>query len=77
VERVKLKVLIKFLGPIAKDDLEVKVKNGKELKKIIKNNLEKKWVKSVGVAVNGKLVKDLDKIKSGDVISVLPPVCGG
>jgi molybdopterin synthase sulfur carrier subunit len=72
-----LKVLIKFLGPIAKDDLEVEVSSIDELKKVIKENVEDKWIDSLGVAINDRLVKSLDEVKNGDVISLLPPVCGG
>jgi len=71
-----LKVLIKFLGPISRDDLEVEVNNIKELKEIIKQNVDGKWLDSLAVAVNDKIVDEL-KIKDGDVISLLPPVCGG
>ncbi len=36
------------------------------------------WLKSSPVAVNSEIVTSLDiKLKSGDVVSILPPVCGG
>ena len=69
-------MLIKFLGPINRDDLEVEVKNSEELKEIIKNNVDEKWLESLAVAINDKIVNKLE-IKDGDVISLLPPVCGG
>ena len=69
-------MLIKFLGPIGRDDLEVEVKNVDELKEIIKQNVDKKYLESLAVAVNDKIVNKLE-IKDGDVISLLPPVCGG
>jgi molybdopterin synthase sulfur carrier subunit len=72
-----LKVLIKFLGPISRDDLEVDVENIDELKKIIKENVSSEWIESLAVAVNDNIVNDLNEIKDGDVISLLPPVCGG
>jgi molybdopterin synthase sulfur carrier subunit len=77
MERVKLKVLVKFLGPLAKDDIEINVKNSKELKDKITENIDEKWLSIVAIAVNDKLVTNLDEIKDGDVISLLPPVCGG
>ena len=69
-------MLIKFLGPISKDDLEVEVANVDELKKIIKQNVDKEWLDSLAVGINGKIVDKLE-IKDGDEISLLPPVCGG
>lgn len=69
-------MLIKFLGPISRDDLEVEVKNIDELKEIIKQNVDKKYLESLAVAINDKIVNKLE-IKDGDVISLLPPVCGG
>jgi molybdopterin synthase sulfur carrier subunit len=77
VERVKLKVLIKFLGPISRDDLEVEVNSSDELKEIIKQNVDSEWLEKIAVAVNDEIVSSLDNIKNGDVISLLPPVCGG
>jgi molybdopterin synthase sulfur carrier subunit len=77
VERVKLRVIIKFLGPIAKDDMVVKVTNGEELKNVIKENIDEKWFSTIAIALNDKIVSNLDEIKDGDVISLLPPVCGG
>jgi len=77
VERVKLKVLIKFLGPVAREDLEVEVNNVNELKDIIKSNLDEKWLEIVAIGVNDEIVSSLDNVKNGDVITILPPVCGG
>ena len=72
-----MKVLIKFLGPVAREDLEVEVNSSEELKNIIKANLEEKWLEIVAIAVNDEIVSNLDNIKNGDVITILPPVCGG
>ena len=77
MERVKLKVLIKFLGPVAREDLEVEVNNVNELKDIIKSNLDEKWLEIVAIGVNDEIVSSLDNVKNGDVITILPPVCGG
>ena len=72
-----MKVLIKFLGPISRDDLEVEISDSNELKEIIKQNVDKEWLDILAVAVNDKIVSSLDDIKDGDIISLLPPVCGG
>ena len=70
-------MLIKFLGPISRDDLEVEVNSSDELKEIIKQNVDSEWLEKIAVAVNDEIVSSLDNIKNGDVISLLPPVCGG
>jgi len=70
-------VLIKFLGPISRDDLEVNVKSSEELREIIKQNVDDRWLDKIAVAINDEIVSNLDNIKDGDVISLLPPVCGG
>ena len=60
-----------------RETLEEVFSDVNELKKVIKENVEDKWIDSLGVAVNGRLVKSLNEVKDGDVISLLPPVCGG
>jgi molybdopterin converting factor small subunit len=72
-----LKVKVKFLGPISKKDKIIEIKNSNELKEILKKEIDKEWLDSVAVAVNDKIVNNLENIKDGDVITLLPPVCGG
>ena len=72
-----MKVVVKFLGPIARDDLEVNIKDENELKEILKKELSKEWLESIAVAVNDEIVSNLKDLKDGDVITLLPPVCGG
>ena len=72
-----LKIKIKFLGPLSRPDLDVDVANTQALKEILKQNIAEEWLLSVAIAVNGDIVKDLNNIKDGDVLSILPPVCGG
>lgn len=70
---------VEFLGPINRDDLEVDIKNLQELRGILKSFEDvKEWLEICSVAVNDTIVSSLDvDIKSGDKISLLPPVCGG
>jgi len=72
-------VLVEFLGPLNKEPMELNIKNLKELKEILKNDKDVKiWLEEVAVAVNDKLVSNLDiKLKDGDKVTLLPPVCGG
>jgi molybdopterin converting factor small subunit len=72
-----LKVKVKFLGPISKKDKIIEIKNSNELKEILKKEIDKEWLDSVAVAVNDKIVNNLENIKDGDIITLLPPVCGG
>jgi len=72
-------VKVEFFGPIKKESLEVDVKNLKELKEILlKDESLKDWLKVSAVAVNEKIVDKLDiELNDGDVVAILPPVCGG
>ena len=72
-----MKVVVKFLGPIAREDLEINIKDENELKEILKKELSKEWLESIAVAVNDEIVSNLKDLKDGDVITLLPPVCGG
>jgi molybdopterin synthase sulfur carrier subunit len=72
-----LKVKVKFLGPISKEDKIIEIKNSNELKEILQKEVEEEWLESVAVAVNDKIVNSLENIKDGDIITLLPPVCGG
>ncbi|ECQ7085680.1 MoaD/ThiS family protein [Campylobacter jejuni] len=72
-------VKVEFLGPINKDNLEFKVKNLKELKEILqKDESLKEWLELCAVSLNDEIIFDENtKLKDGDKIALLPPVCGG
>lgn len=72
-------VKVEFLGPINKDDISLDVKNLDELSKILKQDESLvKWLENCAVAVNDVLVSSKNfELKSGDKVSLLPPVCGG
>ncbi len=72
-------IKIEFLGPLAKEPMEVDIKNLNELKDILKKDESlQEWLDSVAVAVNDEIVSSLEReLKDGDKISLLPPVCGG
>jgi len=72
-------VKVEFLGPINKKSINVDVSNLLELSEILKKDNEvSTWLENCAVAVNDTLVSKKDmKLKSGDKVSLLPPVCGG
>jgi molybdopterin synthase sulfur carrier subunit len=72
-------VTVEFLGPIAKEALNVEAENLNELKVILaKDDVVAPWLKDCSVAINDELVNSLEvQLKSGDKVSILPPVCGG
>ncbi len=72
-------VKIEFLGPINKEDMNLDITNLKELSQILKDDKEvSTWLQKCAVAVNDELIFSKDfELKSGDKISLLPPVCGG
>jgi len=64
----------------------IKVSNVKKIYKLYgspKDRLKEidsvsRWLDRCAVAVNDEMVNDLTKaLKSGDRVSILPPVCGG
>ncbi len=72
-------VRIEFLGPIAKESLEMEATNLQDVADKLSGEHEvKEWLQTCAVAVNDTLVSSLDTpLKPGDKISLLPPVCGG
>ncbi|EAI5178359.1 MoaD/ThiS family protein [Campylobacter coli] len=72
-------VKVEFLGPINKENLELEVKNLKELKEILqKDESLKEWLELCAISLNDKIIFDENtKLKDGDKIALLPPVCGG
>ena len=72
-------VVVEFLGPIGRDKMELDVKSLDELSKILAKDEDiAKWLAECAVAVNDTMVTNRDiELKSGDRVSILPPVCGG
>lgn len=72
--------IINFLGPIELDSIELEVSNMNELKTKLKEiDKLKEWLPICAVSINDTLIS-IDEnlaINSGDVVSLLPPVCGG
>ncbi len=72
-------VKVEFLGPIAREAIEVDAKDLNELADILsKDDDIKEWLPKCAVAVNDEIVTDRSYLlKDGDIVSILPPVCGG
>ena len=72
--------VINFLGPIELESMNLNVKDFLELKNEL-NKIDKlrEWLPICAVAINNEIVKENANfsIKDTDVISLLPPVCGG
>ncbi|MDD2267512.1 MoaD/ThiS family protein [Sulfuricurvum sp.] len=72
-------VTIEFLGPIQKAQLTLEAASLRDVAEVLKQDTEMaQWLENCAVAVNDTLVATLDTpLKSGDKVSLLPPVCGG
>lgn len=72
-------VTIEFLGPIQKAPLSLEASSLRDVAQALKEDPTMvEWIENCAVAVNDTLVASLDTpLKSGDRISLLPPVCGG
>ncbi|MDR1554547.1 MAG: MoaD/ThiS family protein [Campylobacteraceae bacterium] len=71
---------VEFLGPLSfKKTLDVDIKSLKELKELLSSDDKiQKWLGVCSVAVNDKLIYELDfPISKDDRSTLLPPVCGG
>jgi len=72
-------VTVEFLGPIGQKPLNMNASTLADVAtELQKNEALKIWLESAAVAVNDVMVADLSfKLKDGDKVSLLPPVCGG
>ena len=72
-------VKVEFLGPIGKESIELEASTLKDVSlKLKEDESLAKWLDKCAVALNDTMVNDLETpLKSGDKISILPPVCGG
>ena len=72
-------VRVEFLGPIAREPMELEVASLAELsKRLYEEESIRPWLEKCAVAVNDVMVKDPSHpLKDGDQVAILPPVCGG
>ncbi|NOZ90821.1 MAG: MoaD/ThiS family protein [Epsilonproteobacteria bacterium] len=72
-------VKVEFLGPIGLEPIEIEADTLKDVSKALQDIKEvSSWLDKCAVAVNDVMSNDLSlKLKDGDRVSILPPVCGG
>jgi molybdopterin synthase sulfur carrier subunit len=72
-------VKVEFLGPIEQESIEIEASTLQDVADRLKEiDSVSRWLDRCAVAVNDEMVNDLTKaLKSGDRVSILPPVCGG
>ncbi len=72
-------VKVEFLGPINQEPLEMEAKTLADIAKALQEiDAVNSWLDKCAVAVNDEMTNDLNRaLKSGDRVSILPPVCGG
>jgi molybdopterin synthase sulfur carrier subunit len=72
-------IKVEFLGPIGKAPVEMEAKTLADVSaKLKEDETVSSWLSKCAVAVNDTMVSDLNlALKSGDRVSILPPVCGG
>ena len=72
-------IRVEFLGPIGKKPFEVEAGTLREVSDLLKQDEAlADWLPKCAVALNDTMVSDLDTpLKSGDKVTILPPVCGG
>ncbi len=72
-------IRVEFLGPIGKKSLEVEAGTLREVSDLLKQDEAlSDWLPKCAVALNDMMVNDLDTpLQAGDIITILPPVCGG
>ena len=64
---------------MGQEPMEIEATTLKEVATYLQNiDTVSGWLDKCAVAVNDEMTNDLEKIlKSGDRVSILPPVCGG
>ena len=72
-------VKVEFLGPIGKESIELEASTLKDVSlKLKEDESLAPWLDKCAVALNDTMINDVNTpLKSGDKISILPPVCGG
>jgi molybdopterin synthase sulfur carrier subunit len=72
-------IKVEFLGPIGKMPMEMEASTLADVSaKLKEDSTLIQWLDKCAVALNDTMVNDLStRLKDGDRVSILPPVCGG
>lgn len=73
-------IKVEFLGPIGLNPIELNITSIDELSESLKQiSAMDQWIGISAIAINNKIVTQNEGyvLYNGDVVSVLPPVCGG
>jgi len=72
-------IKVEFLGPMAQEIIELEAITLADVATQLQNiDSVAPWLDKCAVAVNDQMTADLSMVlKSGDRVSILPPVCGG
>jgi len=72
-------IKVEFLGPMGQKPIEIEASTLQEVATYLqKVDAVSSWLDKCAVAVNDEMTNDLSQtLKSGDRVSILPPVCGG
>ena len=72
-------IKVEFLGPIGKAPVEMEATTLADVaSKLKEDSTLTQWLDKCAVALNDTMVNDLSTVlKEGDIVSILPPVCGG
>ncbi len=72
-------VRVEFLGPIAREALEMDASSVQEIAdRLREDETLREWLPKCAVALNDEMISDLSiELKDGDRVTILPPVCGG
>ncbi|MDE7317284.1 MAG: MoaD/ThiS family protein [Helicobacter sp.] len=74
-----MNIKVEFLGPLAREAWHVNVDNLKELRFLLRRDDEiLAWLDECAIVINDEIITNLDyPLVEGDVVMLLPPVCGG
>lgn len=74
-----MKITVEFLGPLAREPWHVNVESLKELRYLLRRDDELyPWLQDCAIVINDEIITNLDyPLLEGDVVMLLPPVCGG
>ncbi len=74
-----MKITVQFLGPLSREPLECNVANLKELRHLLRRDeILFEWLEQCAVVINDEIITDLEyPLVEGDIVMILPPVCGG